>query len=176
MAPSGESGVRSGQTLERVKRPGSGVYGLDHGCVYDIGLDQSGCQGSAQVRSAMRVRCQRGGGPAPSVSVEREELSMRAKRDAEFAAYVDGRLPAFRRMAYLLCHDWHQADDLVQISLAKLYTSWSRFREVGNADAYARKVILRSFLDERRRFWRREVPTEFLPDQPVDSPGVVDRL
>jgi len=107
--------------------------------------------------------------------MEREEPYMRATRDAEFAAYVDGRLPAFRRMAYLLCHDWHQADDLVQVSLAKLYTSWSRFREVGNADAYARKVILRSFLDERRRFWRREVPTEFLPDRAVESP-TVDRL
>ncbi len=101
---------------------------------------------------------------------------MRGKRDAEFAAYVDGRLPAFRRMAYLLCHDWDQADDLVQVSLAKLYTSWPRFREVGNADAYTRKVILRSFLDERRRFWRREVPTEVLPDQPVDAHPVVDRL
>ena len=64
----------------------------------------------------------------------------------------------------------------LQISLAKLYTSWPRFREVGNADAYARKVILRSYLDERRRFWRREVPTEIVPDQPVDAPGVADRL
>jgi RNA polymerase sigma-70 factor (sigma-E family) len=103
---------------------------------------------------------------------------MRGNRDTEFAAYVDGRLPAFRRMAYLLCHDWDQADDLVQISLAKLYTSWSKFREVGNADAYTRKVIFRSFLDERRRFWRREVPTEFLPDQQVETPmtGADNRL
>lgn len=89
---------------------------------------------------------------------------MRGDRDTEFGAYVAGRMATFRRMAYLLCHDWDQADDLVQTSLAKLYTSWSRVREPGNADAYTRRIILRSFLDERRRFWRREVPTESLPE------------
>jgi len=103
---------------------------------------------------------------------------MRGERDAEFAGYVEGRMPAFRRMAYLLCHDWDEADDLVQTSLAKLYTSWSRLRKVGSADAYLRRIILRSFLDERRRFWRREVPTEALPDTagPASTIGVEERL
>jgi RNA polymerase sigma-70 factor (sigma-E family) len=103
---------------------------------------------------------------------------MRGDRDAEFADYVDGRMTSFRRVAYLLCHDWHQADDLVQTSLVKLYTAWPRLREVGNADAYLRRIILRSFLDERRRLWRREVPTEALPEPAGHAPtnGVDDRM
>ena len=103
---------------------------------------------------------------------------MRGERDADFIGYVEGRMPTFRRMAYLLCHDWDQADDLVQTSLAKLYSARSRLPEVGNADAYVRRIILRSFLDDRRRFWRREVPTEVLPEHGHRTPshGVEDRL
>ena len=41
----------------------------------------------------------------------------------EFAAAVGPRL---RRTAYLLCGDWHAAQDLTQTALAKVFVAWHR--------------------------------------------------
>ncbi|WP_312034387.1 hypothetical protein [Actinoplanes sp. TBRC 11911] len=38
-----------------------------------------------------------------------------------YLAYFDGQLTALRRMAYLLCGDGDQADDLVQETVTKVY-------------------------------------------------------
>jgi DNA-directed RNA polymerase specialized sigma24 family protein len=40
-----------------------------------------------------------------------------SRRDAEFSEFVLARLPSLRRLALLLCQDWHRADDLVQATL-----------------------------------------------------------
>ncbi|MEO6082800.1 MAG: sigma factor, partial [Umezawaea sp.] len=47
-------------------------------------------------------------------------------RDRAFAEYVDARALVMRRTAYLLCGDWHRAEDLVQTALTKLYVAWPR--------------------------------------------------
>ncbi len=78
------------------------------------------------------------------------------RRTAEFTAYVAARRPYLRHAAYLYCGDWHVAEDLVQTALAKLYVAWPRIRSAGAEDAYARRIILRAHIDERRRPWRRE--------------------
>ena len=39
---------------------------------------------------------------------------MTAVSEAEFAEVYLGRARALRRTAYLLCGDWHRAEDLVQ--------------------------------------------------------------
>ncbi|MFC7548135.1 SigE family RNA polymerase sigma factor [Plantactinospora sp. GCM10030261] len=77
-------------------------------------------------------------------------------RDREFTEYYVARGSRLRATAYLLCGDWHQAEDLTQITFAKLYRNWRRIAHREVLDAYARKVLLRAFLDERRRPWRRE--------------------
>jgi RNA polymerase sigma-70 factor (sigma-E family) len=77
-------------------------------------------------------------------------------RADEFAAYVAARRSYLRRTAYLVCGDWHFAEDLVQTALVKLYTAWPRIRRDGAEDAYARRTIIRAYLDEKRRPWRRE--------------------
>jgi RNA polymerase sigma-70 factor (sigma-E family) len=79
------------------------------------------------------------------------------RRDDEFAEYVGARLPSLRRFAYLLCQDWHRADDLVQAAITKLYLHWARARSVDNTDAYARAIVVREFLSERRTGWARLV-------------------
>lgn len=79
-------------------------------------------------------------------------------RDGEFVSYVDARRNYLRRTAYLMCGDWHAADDLVQTALIKLYVAWPRIHTEGAEDAYARQIIVRTHLDERRRPWRREYP------------------
>lgn len=85
-------------------------------------------------------------------------------RDAEFTEFVVGRRRYLRRFAYLLCGDWHRAEDLVQTALTKIYVAWPRIRADVSVEAYARQVVVRCHLDEGRRPWRRERSSERLPE------------
>ena len=80
-------------------------------------------------------------------------------RDSEFSAFVAARRTHLRRVAYACCGDWHRAEDLVQTSLVKLYVARPRLHRDGREEAYARRIIVRADVDERRRPWRREVPS-----------------
>jgi len=88
-----------------------------------------------------------------------------AQRDAEYADFVSARLASLRRVAYLLCQDWHRADDLVQAAIMRLYVHWGRARAVDDTDAYARTILVRVFLGEQRSSWQRRVT---LPGQMPD--------
>jgi len=79
--------------------------------------------------------------------------------EEEFRAFIAVRLDPLRRTAYLLCRDWHLADDLVSITVGKLYRHWRRVCAAGNVEAYVRGVLTHAWLDETRRPWRREQPT-----------------
>jgi RNA polymerase sigma-70 factor (sigma-E family) len=79
----------------------------------------------------------------------------RSQRDAEFEAYVAASRARLRRLAYSLCGDWHAADDIVQTALAKLYVAWPRVRRASDQDAYVRRTVARTTIDESRRPWRR---------------------
>ena len=96
-------------------------------------------------------------------------------RDDEFTDFVVVRGSALRRTAYLMTGDWHEAEDLTQVALAKLYVAWPRVRRDG-AEAYARRIVARAFIDARRRHWRRERPTDELPDLAGPSERIDDRL
>ena len=63
----------------------------------------------------------------------------RADED-DFHAYVSERLERWRRTAYLLCQDWHTADDLVSITVTKLFRNWRKVRKAYNRDAYGWSV------------------------------------
>ena len=100
---------------------------------------------------------------------------MRLRRDgdvdAEFTAYAMASAGRLREAAYLMCRDWHLADDLTQTALQRLYVHWARVSKAEDIDAYARKVLLRSLLDHRRLRSTGEVPTSSLPERSaVDSP------
>lgn len=99
--------------------------------------------------------------------------------EAELRQFIAARVEPLRRTAYLLCRDWHTADDLVAITVAKLVRHWRRVSRVESPDAYVRRVLLRVWLDERRRPWRRETPAAHLPEpEPVPGPNgavVADR-
>ena len=49
-----------------------------------------------------------------------------AQRDTEFTEYLAVRQPTLLRTAYLLTGDRHQAEDILQTSLAKLYLAWDK--------------------------------------------------
>jgi RNA polymerase sigma-70 factor (sigma-E family) len=92
---------------------------------------------------------------------------VRVRRDDEFTAYVAARARLLRRSAYLLCGDWHRAEDLTQSALTKVYLAWTRVRRSDNVDGYVRQVLVRTYLDEQRRRWRAERPT----GESLDGPG-----
>ncbi|MFG2056525.1 SigE family RNA polymerase sigma factor [Micromonospora sp. NPDC048930] len=95
-----------------------------------------------------------------------------------YREYVGARLEPLRRTAYLLCGDWHTADDLVSTALVKLLRHWRRVSAMDSPDAYVRRTLLRVWLDERRRPWRRESAWAEVPDTAVraDTDCTAERL
>ena len=86
-------------------------------------------------------------------------------REDEFTAWAAARRSILLRGAFLLCGDWATAEDLVQDALMKVYVAWPR-AVVRSPDAYARQVVLNTYLDLRRRPWRRRERTiGDLPEQ-----------
>jgi RNA polymerase sigma-70 factor (sigma-E family) len=99
--------------------------------------------------------------------------------DDEYVEYVTVRLPALRRLAYLLCGDEHRADDLVQQTITNLYVRWSRASAATHLDQYVRTMLVRTFIDQRRLAWSRVrlfgSPPEPGPARAVAAPNVEDR-
>lgn len=98
--------------------------------------------------------------------------------EAGFHEYIAARMETLRRAAYLMCGDWHTADDVVATAVVKLYRDWGRLSRLGNLDAYVRRMVLTAWLDEQRRPWRRERSMPAPPSRAVaagDGP-VADRL
>jgi RNA polymerase sigma-70 factor (sigma-E family) len=94
----------------------------------------------------------------------------------EFLAYVRGRAGSLRRSAYLLCGDAHQADDLVQEALTTVYSRWERVSQADNVDAYVHRILVRTFINERRRgWWKVRLFGAAAPDAPQPSAGVEER-
>jgi RNA polymerase sigma-70 factor (sigma-E family) len=95
---------------------------------------------------------------------------------SDFREFVSARQGALRRTAYLLCGDWHQAQDLTQQTLAKLFVAWSRVRAVEAVDAYARQVLVRTYIDESRKRRNHELATADLPEHGAEGPEIETRL
>lgn len=87
---------------------------------------------------------------------------------ADFEEYVAARQRHLRRIAYALCGDWTQAEDLLQTALAKLYVAWPRVHRDGREDAYVRRILVRTSVDEHRRPWHRHEGGVAVP---VDRPA-----
>ena len=79
----------------------------------------------------------------------------RSDRDAEFTEYLRARSAWLTRVGYLLCGDWHRADDLAQTAAVRLYRHWNRASRVENIDAYARRILVNAYLDEKQTAWSR---------------------
>ncbi|MEV6342544.1 sigma factor [Actinoplanes sp. NPDC051851] len=89
-------------------------------------------------------------------------------RDEAFAEYFAARSGSMRATAYLLCGDWHRAEDLTQNAFTKLYLRWHRVDRHEALDPYLRKVLIRSFIDEG--WWRRERPQDVPDDRIAAAP------
>jgi RNA polymerase sigma-70 factor (sigma-E family) len=89
-----------------------------------------------------------------------------ADEEREFGDYVAARSEGLCRFAFLLCGDWHRAEDTVQTALTKLYVAWRRLGDRGSLDGYVRRIILNVLASERLlvRF-RRERLSGDLPER-----------
>ena len=78
----------------------------------------------------------------------------------EFDEFVASRGPALSRLAWLLTHDRHAAEDLAQSAFVDLYRHWGRVAASDAPEAYARRVLLNRYLTDQRRRSTHERPRD----------------
>jgi RNA polymerase sigma-70 factor (sigma-E family) len=96
---------------------------------------------------------------------------LKADDEQAFREFVTSQMASLRKLAYVTCGDWHAAEDAVANTLVKLYPRW---RKLERPDLYAKTMVLRAAIDEKRRPWRRERSAgDAMPDTAVsDASGV----
>jgi RNA polymerase sigma factor (sigma-70 family) len=93
----------------------------------------------------------------------------------QFGEYFLARRDAVRRTAYLLCGDWHWADDLTQVAFTRLAAGWRRVRDRGALDGFVHTCLVRAYFSDLRRVWRRrERSVAVLPETAVAYDGAED--
>jgi len=98
-------------------------------------------------------------------------MTVRDPRDVvAFTDFADTHAGGLFRTAYLVVGEHQLAQDLVQESLVKTYVAWSRIRDHGKAEAYARRVIVTTAISWRRRRSFHERPVDTLPETPTSDP------
>jgi RNA polymerase sigma-70 factor (sigma-E family) len=108
-----------------------------------------------------------------SAAEERDEM---ITANDDFARFAEVALPRLRRTAFLLCGDWHTAEDLAQTALARVFARWRRIVRGDDVYAYARKTLLNAYLADIKRKRHTEVLAAGLPERPVEQPGPEVRL
>lgn len=91
--------------------------------------------------------------------------------DAAFVELAQAIAPTLHRTAWVLTSDQQASEDLVQETLATMYAVLRRRRPVDSPGAYARSVLVRLFLDAKRRRSSSELVTDRVPDVPADDRG-----
>jgi RNA polymerase sigma-70 factor (sigma-E family) len=78
-----------------------------------------------------------------------------SRDDSSYVEFVAASQDKLRRIAYAVCADDSRAEDVLQEALVKLYLAWPRVRKQGAEEAFARRIIVNTDLDDRRRPWQR---------------------
>lgn len=99
---------------------------------------------------------------------------MDAGAEERFRGWAAARVGRLHRTAYLLCGDWHVAEDLVQEALARTAVHWRRIETTSHPDAYVRRILLNAARQRWRRRPDREHPIEAPAGQAVPD-GAQDR-
>jgi RNA polymerase sigma-70 factor (sigma-E family) len=95
---------------------------------------------------------------------------MTEEDDAAFGEFLAACSTALLRTAVLLCGaSRHDAEDLVQGAMEKVYRHWSRIRH-DNPEAYARRVVVNSAISlARRKRVIQEITFARPPESAVDA-------
>lgn len=92
----------------------------------------------------------------------------------EFEQYVAGRGAHLARLARLLAENTQAAEDLLQTTLVRTLSAWSRVRKADDVDAYVGRIMVNAHRTDLRRR-PPELPTDHLPDRAVgDRTGEAD--
>lgn len=94
---------------------------------------------------------------------------MRQSDEDEFAAFAHAQSHRLYRTAYLMVGDHQLAEDLVQVTLTKVYVRWGRIASMDQPAAFARKVLV----NQATSWWRRKSSSE-LPMLVPDRAGTDD--
>lgn len=86
----------------------------------------------------------------------------------EFDAFAAGATTRLYRTACLMVSNHHQAEDLVQDVLARLYVSWPKIQ--GDPHGYAYRAMANAAANQRR--WAARHPEQTLPDREVGGASV----
>jgi RNA polymerase sigma-70 factor (sigma-E family) len=86
-------------------------------------------------------------------------MSASSSDEREFVDFARAHGDWLFRTALALTADWHHAQDLTQTTLAKLLVSWSKVARADHPRAYARGVLVKAWLSERRKRSTGEIPT-----------------
>lgn len=81
--------------------------------------------------------------------------------EAGFRAFVEANGATLLHAARLLTGDHQRGEDLVQTALTRLYLKWGR---IDAPLPYARRALVNAHIDQSRRRWWGERPTETLPE------------
>ena len=84
--------------------------------------------------------------------------------------------PRLRRTAFLLCGDWHTAEDLAQTALAKMFVAWREIRRQDGVHAYANRTLVNTYLAQRRLKRTGELLTAWFPDRAAPAPALETRM
>jgi RNA polymerase sigma-70 factor (sigma-E family) len=87
--------------------------------------------------------------------------------DPGFRDYVTSRSGSLLRMAYVLTRNQADAEDLVQVALAKTYQAWDRIEDRKALDGYVRRAMVNTHISWWRRRRLEEYPTDDIPDRAV---------
>lgn len=87
----------------------------------------------------------------------------------DFTEFATAASPRLRRTAFLLCGDWHLAQDLAQTTLAKVFAVWWRVSRKDTLFAYASRTLVNTYLADRRKHGNREIITSQVPELSVSS-------
>ncbi|MBC3841879.1 SigE family RNA polymerase sigma factor [Streptacidiphilus sp. 4-A2] len=90
--------------------------------------------------------------------------------DARFSEFVAARWGALVQMSYLLTGDFHEAEDLVQATLVRVYPHWPRIRPE-SAVGYLRRALVNTYYSRARRRRVTQLLTPFLPENPAPRSG-----
>ncbi|MFF6781118.1 SigE family RNA polymerase sigma factor [Streptomyces sp. NPDC012510] len=82
----------------------------------------------------------------------------------DFAAYATAAWPGLLRTAHMLTGDFHEAEDLVQTTLAKVYARWPRIPR-DDVDFYVRRSLVNNNISRVRKRRVAHLLTPFLPER-----------
>jgi RNA polymerase sigma factor (sigma-70 family) len=92
---------------------------------------------------------------------------MRGRDEADFTEFAAAVVRQLRRTAYLMCGDWHSAENAAQAALVRVYRRWDKLNRQDGLTTYAHKVLVSSVLDQAKRNPRPEQAGEIDDRQPV---------